>query len=165
MKTAGRCLAKGGFFCIMRTMKVILLRDIARLGQRGEVKEVAEGYAMNVLIKKGDAVHATPGELAKWKSRQDAKQHQKELATNTFTQLIDTLRKQEIVITGKKADQKGQLFASIKETDIAEAIYTTAEMSVDPKQILIAAPIKSLGAHTVTLKQGEKKEMITIQVR
>jgi large subunit ribosomal protein L9 len=146
-------------------MKVILLRDIARLGQRGEVKEVAEGYAMNVLIKKGDAVQATPGELAKWKSKQDAKQHQKELATNTFTQLVDALRKQEVVITGKKADQKGQLFASIKETDIAEAIYATAKMSVDPKQIILAHPIKSLGTHEVSIKQGEKKERITIEVK
>ncbi|MEZ0209256.1 MAG: 50S ribosomal protein L9, partial [Candidatus Paceibacterota bacterium] len=110
-------------------MKVILLRDIARLGQRGEVKEVAEGYAMNVLIKKGDALHATPGELAKWKSQQEAKLHKKELATSTFAQLVDAIRKNKVIITGKKADQKGQLFASIKETDIASAIYETAKMS------------------------------------
>lgn len=146
-------------------MKVILLRDIARLGHRGEVKEVAEGYAMNVLIKKGDALHATPAELAKWKAKEDSKQHQREVATNTFAQLIDSLRKQDVVITGKKADQKGQLFASIKEGDIADAIYALTKMSVDPKQILITAPIKSLGSHTITLKQGEKKESISIQVK
>src|SRR4051812_41998631 len=101
-------------------MKVILLRDMARLGKRGEVKEVAEGYAMNVLIKKGDALLATPSELARWKSKQGAKEHKKELASSTFAQLIDALQKTPIVITGKKADQKGQLFASIKEGDIAD---------------------------------------------
>ena len=69
-------------------MKVILLRDIARLGQRGEIKEVAEGYAINVLIKKGDALMATPAELAKWKQKEEAKIHKKELAINTFTQLV-----------------------------------------------------------------------------
>jgi large subunit ribosomal protein L9 len=146
-------------------MKVILLRDIAGQGKRGEVKDVAEGYAMNVLIKKGDAVQATSGELAKWKSKQDAKLHQKELATNTFAQLIDTLRKNSLVITGKKADQKGQLFASIKESDIADAIYATAKMSVDPKQIILDSPIKSLGRHEVILKQGEKKEAISVEVK
>jgi large subunit ribosomal protein L9 len=146
-------------------MKVILLRDIARLGQRGEVKEVAEGYAMNVLIKKGDALYATPGELAKWKSQQDAKLHKKEIATSTFAQLIDTLRKSNIVITGKKADQKGQLFASIKEVDVAHAIYEVAKISVDPKQIIIASPIKSLGKYEVSIKQGEKKERITIEIK
>jgi large subunit ribosomal protein L9 len=158
-------LVKGGFFCIMPHMKVILLRDIARLGQRGEVKEVAEGYAMNVLIKKGDAIHATAGELAKWKSQAEAKVHKKEVATSTFIQLVQTLRAQEVVITGKKADQKGQLFASIKESDIVDAIYAAAKISVDTKQILIPHPIKSVGRHEVTLKQGEKKETIAIEVK
>ncbi len=146
-------------------MKIILLRDMARLGKRGEVKEVAEGYAMNVLIKKGDAVQATPGELAKWKSKQDAKEHKKLVATNTFAQLIDTLHKNPIVITGKKADQKGQLFASIKETDIADAIYNSVKISVDPKQILLANPIKTTGEHQISLKQGEHKETITLAVK
>ncbi len=146
-------------------MKIILLRDIARLGQRGEVKEVAEGYAMNVLIKKGDALHATPAELAKWKSQQEAKLHKKEMATSTFAQLIDTLRKSQILITGKKADQKGQLFASIKEADIARAIYEVAKISVDPKQIIIPSPIKSLGEYEVSIKQGDKKEKIIIEVK
>jgi large subunit ribosomal protein L9 len=146
-------------------MKVILQRDIARLGQRGEVKEVADGYAINVLIKKGDAIHATPAELTKWKQKQDSKAHKKELAVSTFAQLVDVVRRNGIVITGKKADQKGQLFASIKETDIADAIYASAKMSVDPKQILISTPIKSIGKHEVTLKQAEKKEGITVEVR
>lgn len=146
-------------------MKVILQRDIARLGQRGEVKEVAEGYAINVLIKKGDAIQATAGELAKWKQKEDAKKHKKELATSTFAQLVDRLRKSEIIISGKKADQKGQLFASIKESDIADAIYTAVKMSVDPKQIIIKAPIKHLGTHMVNLKQGEKQESITVHVK
>ena len=149
----------------MHHMKVILLRDMANLGKRGEVKEVAEGYAMNVLIKKGDAVHATPAVLSQWKAKEGAKLHKKEIATNTFAQLIDSLRKNEIVLSNKKADQKGQLFASIKEIDIADAIYATTKMSVDPKQILLSSPIKSLGTYDVELKQGERKEKITIQVK
>lgn len=156
---------QGGFFCIIKPMKIILLRDIARLGHRGEVKEVAEGYAMNVLIKKGDAIHATPSELAKWKSKEESKLHKKELATSIFAQLINTLRQSEIIITGKKADSKGQLFASIKEGDIAEAIYTVAKISVDPKQISIAHPIKSLGSYTVSIKQGDKREAVQICVK
>jgi large subunit ribosomal protein L9 len=146
-------------------MKVILLRDIARLGQRGEVKEVAEGYAMNVLIKKGDAIHATPAELAKWKSKEDSKLHKKELATSTFAALIDTLRKSEITITGKKSDQKGQLFASIKEADIVSAIYDVAKISVDPRQIIISRAIKSLGTYTISIKQGGREEPFSISVK
>lgn len=146
-------------------MKIILLRDIARMGQRGEVKEIADGYAMNVLIKKGDAVQATPGELAKWKAKEDSTKRKKELATSTFLQLTEKLRTEKLIIIGKKADTKGQLFAQIKDVDIADAIFKATACSVDPKQITIPAPIKSLGVHTVELKQGAQKEKVTLEVK
>lgn len=148
----------------MVAMKVILLKDIAKLGKRGEVKDVAEGYAMNVLIKKGDALQATPGELAKWKAKEDAKTHKKELATSIFAVLVDTLRRTTLTIANKKHDGKGQLFASVKEADIADAIFTITHLSVDPKQIHISTPIKSIGKHFFEIKQGEKKETITLLV-
>ncbi len=146
-------------------MKVILLQDIARLGKRGEVKDVAEGYAINVLIAKKQALLATAGELAKWKQKEDSKKHKKELETSIFAQLVDKLRQDKIVITGKKADAKGQLFAQIKEVDIVDAIFNLAHVSIDAKQIIIATPIKSLGDHTVELKQGNSKEKISIEVK
>ncbi len=146
-------------------MKVILLKDTAKLGKRGEVKEVADGYAINVLIKKGDALMATPSELAKWKAKEDSKQHKKELATNTFVQLVDKLAKEPIVITGKKADAKGQLFAQVKDVDIADAIFTATQFSIDPKQILIVTPIKSLGQHIIELKQGDQKAKISVVIK
>ena len=145
-------------------MKIILLKDIAKLGKRGEIKDVAEGYGMNVLVKKGDALLATVAELAKWKSKEDAKLHKKELATSTFAVLVDLLKKTPPRIFGKKHDSKGQLFASVKEADIADAIFLTVKLSVDPKQIIIPTPIKSVGTHTCLLKQGEKKESITLFV-
>lgn len=146
-------------------MKIILERDIARIGKRGEVKEVADGYAINVLIRKGDAIQATPAELAKWKQREQAKINKKELAYSAFARLVDSLRNHKIVVTGKKTDQKGQLFASIKETDIADAIYAAVNMSVDPKQVILTSPIKSLGTYQVTLKQGEKEEAFQVEIR
>lgn len=146
-------------------MKVILLQDIAKLGKRGDVKEVADGYAINVLIKKGMALQGTQTELLKWKQKEESKLHKKELQTNIFVQLVDKLRHEKIVITGKKADTKGQLFASIHEGDIVEAIFSVAHVSVDPKQISIPTHIKSLGLHTIEIKQGAQKEKITIEVQ
>jgi len=146
-------------------MKVILLKDTAKLGKRGEVKEVADGYAINVLIKKGDALMATPSELAKWKSKEESKLHKKEVATNAFAALVDKLHKEPVTISGKKHDEKGQLFAQIKDTDIADAIFAGTALSVDPKQVMLMSPIKSLGSHTFILKQGEKKETVTLLVK
>lgn len=146
-------------------MKVILLKDMAKLGKRGDVKEVTDSYAVNVLIKKGDALQATPTELAKWKQKYEAKQHKKDKASSLFLQLIDQLKKETVVITSKKADQKGQLFAQVKEADIADAIFTLTKLSVDPKQIHIPTPIKSIGVHHIELKQGADRQSITIEVR
>lgn len=145
-------------------MKVILLKDISKIGKRGEVKEVADGYAINVLIKKEMALMATPSELSKWKAKEDAKIHKKEVATNTFAALIQSLRNTSLVISGKKHDGKGQLFASVKDVDIVDAIFAAVQLSVDPKQIIIASPIKSLGKHLFDLKQGDKKETVELEV-
>lgn len=146
-------------------MKVILLKDITKLGKRGEVKEVADGYAINVLIKKEMVLQATPNELMKWKQKADSQNHKKELATNTFVQLIDKIRHDKIVITGKKSDAKGQLFASIHETDIADAIFKATNFSIDPKQIILSSHVKTVGMHTVEIKQGTQKEKISIEVK
>ncbi len=146
-------------------MKIILLKDTANLGKRGEVKDVPEVYAINVLIKKGNALQATPAELLKWKQKAESQKYKKEIQTNTFAQLVDTLRKEKICITGKKHDGKGQLFAQIKEVDIADAIFKITSFSIDPKQIMIPSHIKSLGIFPIELKQGTQKENIMIEVK
>lgn len=145
-------------------MKVILLKDISKLGKRGEVKEVADGFAINVLIKKGDALQATSSELAKWKAKEDAKVHKKEVESNAFVALTDKLRNQELVISNKKYDEKGQLFAQVKEVDIVDAIFTATKISIDPKQVSIASHIKTKGSHIFTLKQGDRQAQFTVIV-
>lgn len=145
-------------------MKVILMKDVSKLGQRGTVVEVADGYAINVLIKKGLAVLGTPGEIMKWKQKEESTKHKKEVQTNTFLQLIDKINNTKIEITGKKHDGKGQLFASIHESDIADAIYKATNLSIDPKQVIIDGHIKSLGEYKVKIKQGGQVEEIKIVV-
>lgn len=145
-------------------MKVILMKDTAKLGKRGEVKEVSDAYGINVLIKKGDAVLATPGELAKWKSLEESKLRKKETTLNTFYALVDALRSAKLQIKGKKRDDKGQLFANIRDTDIADAIFESVKLSVDPKQILLPKPIKSVGTHVAQIKQGDKVAEITVDI-
>lgn len=155
----------GLVFGYTRSMKVILQRDIARLGKRGEVKDVAEGYAINVLIKKGDALLATPGEISKWKNKETQAKFKKDTAAASFASLITVLKKEPVVIAGKKADTKGQLFASIKEMDIVDAIFARTKISLDPKQIKLANPIKSIGKHDINLKQGETIETIAVHIQ
>ncbi len=145
-------------------MKVILLKDMAKLGKRGEVKEVSDAYGINVLIKKGNGVLATPAELAKWKALEESKIRKKETTLNTFYALVEALHSVRIEIKGKKRDEKGQLFAAIRDTDIADAIFEAVKLSVDPKQIAFIKPIKSVGTHIAQIKQGEKVSDITVEV-
>ena len=121
------------------------------------MKDVADGFAINVLIAKKQALQATPSELAKWKQKEDSKKHKKDMETNLFTQLIDKLRYNQINISGKKMDSKSQLFAQIKDVDIVEAIFKATHISIDTKQVIIPTPIKSKGSHTIELKQGNSK--------
>lgn len=145
-------------------MKVILLKDTAKLGKRGEVKEVSDAYGINVLIKKGNGVLATPGELAKWKALEESKLRKKETTLNTFYALVDALRSAKVEITGMKRDDKGQLFATVRDTDITDAIFESVKLSVDPKQIVFPKPIKSVGAHVAQIKQGDKVADINVAV-
>lgn len=145
-------------------MKVILMKDVSKLGQRGSVVEVADSYAINVLIKKGLAVLGTPGEIMKWKQKEESTKHKKEVQVNTFLQLIDKINNTKIEITGKKHDGKGQLFASIHASDVTDAIYKATNLSIDPKQVIIDGHIKSLGEYKVKIKQGGQVEEIKIVV-
>lgn len=146
-------------------MKIILIKDTAKLGQRGSVIEVADSYAMNVLIPKGNAIQGTPSALAKWKQNEESKKIKKELETNTFAQVVHKLRNEKIEIVGKKSDAKGQLFAAVHESDIADAIYKVTNFSLSPKQIIIEKQIKSLGEHKVVLESSGVKEEIKIEIK
>jgi large subunit ribosomal protein L9 len=146
-------------------MKVILLKDISKLGKRGEVKDVSDAYGINVLIKKGDALLATSSELSKWNMKENAKEHKKALATSLFARAINMLQKEHLIITGKKYDNKGQLFAAIREGDITDAIFEAIAISIDPKQITISTPIKSIGIHLYNLSEGKDTKSLKIEIK
>lgn len=147
-----------------KAMKIILIKDVARLGQRGSIIDVADSFALNVLIPKGQATIGTNAELAKWKQKEDSKKFKKDLETNTFSQLINKIRNEKIIITDKK-HEGGNLFAQIKESDIANAIYKTTKLSIDPKQIIIEKIIKTTGNHKVIIKQGDQSEKVEIEIK
>lgn len=142
-------------------MKVILLQDIAKLGYRGEVKEVADGFATNVLIRKKQAVQVTPSELAKWKQLQDKKQYEKDLAESSFARLAEELKSTKLVIENIKHDNN-HLFAAIGKDAIVDAIFKATKLSINPQQIVFTSPLKTIGEHTFTLVQGEKKATVAI---
>lgn len=134
-------------------MKVILLQDVKGQGKKGELVEVNEGYARNFLIKKGLAEVATASKIndlnqkkasADFHRAEEIKATQalaKELNGKTFTVKI-------------KAGQGGKVFGSVTGANISDALQT-AGYSVDKKKVVLAQPIKNVGAYEVDLKLME----------
>ena len=144
-------------------MKVILLTDIPKIGNRYDVKEFKDGYAINVLISKGLAEMATPHALAKLASKKteiDKKRLEEEKA---FESLIATIDNTSVTILAK-ANEKGHLFKSISAYDIVNAIKDSSGVIVDENSIIITGHIKEIGSHKVTIKKGNREGKCEILV-
>ncbi len=135
-------------------MKVILITDIPKVGNKYDVKEFKEGYAQNVLLAKGLAILATPGELAKLEDRKKKMLKIKEEEMKAFNDLIATVGNKTIVIKAK-ANDKGHLFKAVGPHDVAQALKETALFEIDEKSIIMDH-IKTLGTYKITIKKGDK---------
>lgn len=136
-------------------MKIILLTDIPKIGNKYDVKDFKEGYAQNVFLSKGLAVMATPAELAKLEDRRKQIEKKKSEDLELFYSLISSVGDKVITIKAK-ANEKGHLFKAVGPRDVVTAIKEITGVEIDEKS-LIMDHIKSIGAHTISIKKGDKK--------
>jgi large subunit ribosomal protein L9 len=134
-------------------MKVILLADIPKVGNRYDVKDFKQGYAENVLLSKGLAELATPQALARLESRKAQIYKKKEEEIKIFNELISSVNNKKITIKAK-ANEKGHLFKAVSQKDIVEAIQDISGIEVKENSIVMDH-IKELGSHTVKIKKGD----------
>lgn len=132
-------------------MKVILKQDVKPHGKKGDVVEVSDSYGKNVLIKKGQALEATP------KNLNDLKLQQKNKAKVDKENLEEAIRKSKLmedwlVETKVKAGVEGKVFGSVSSKEIANAIRAQYKEEIDKKKIVLDEPIKSLGTHEVKVR-------------
>ncbi len=132
-------------------MKVILLKDVPKIGQRGEIKEVSTGYATNFLIKQGLAQPATKEAQAKLASEHRDKTAKQRKLTEQAQRNKTELEKRIFTVKVKTGD-KGQLFGGVHEKDIAASIYQKTKIQLDKSQINAHHGIKQLGEHTISIK-------------
>lgn len=130
-------------------MKVLLLKDVYKLGHAGDVKKVADGYGRNYLIPYGFATLATPGAI---KAAGDIKKKADKLRAELTSEMEGIAKKIEgIVLTfSSKAGETGKLYGSITSQMIAEALSEKAGTEIDRKLITVE-PIRTLGEHPVTV--------------
>lgn len=136
-------------------MKVILLTDVPKVGNKYDIKDLKEGYAQNVLISKGLAVLATKNELAKLEDRKRQIEKKKNEEMQSFLELINSVNNKTITIKAK-ANEKGNLFKAIGPHDVSLAIKEITQIDLD-ESLIVMDHIKSLGVHTISIKKGDKR--------
>lgn len=131
-------------------MKVILLKDVKKLGKTGQVVEVADGYARNYILPRGLGKEATEGSLADLQHKKKIAEKKKQQEVQNAQNLKDKLEKDGIEIK-VKAGEGGRLFGSVTSTDIANALKKNG-YKVDKRKIDLKDNIKELGTHQVSVK-------------
>lgn len=131
-------------------MKVILLVDVKGQGKKGDVIEVSDGYARNVLIKKNQGLEATPKNLNDLKLK---KAHQAKIDAENLAECQEMKKKMEswTIETKVKSGEGGKIFGSVSSKEIATAAEAQYGVSVDKKKIVLDEPIKSLGNHEIKI--------------
>lgn len=132
-------------------MKVIFLKDVKGSGKKGEIKNVADGYARNMLLPKDLAVEATPENLNKLQGQQASAQHKVDVDIQNAKATAEKLKDQKVIITAK-AGSNGKLFGSVTAGNVAEAIEKQFGVKIDKKKIVLSTDIKSFGSYTANIK-------------
>jgi large subunit ribosomal protein L9 len=145
-------------------MQVILLKDVEKLGLRGDVVDVARGYARNYLLPRKLAENATPARVAEL-DRVDAARAKHEARNAEQAQEIAELLGKTVLRFEVKAGPTGSLFGSVTPSDIADEIWRTRKVRVDRRKIAID-PLKRIGRFTVPIElfQDVQVEVKTLVV-
>ena len=144
-------------------MKVILLKDVSKVGQHGTIQEVADVFALNFLIARGLAVQATADKVAAFAAQEKREGEARAKADEALAKAIQSLEGARIEITAR-ATEKGGLFKSITAADIVKAIHAQRKVEVPLEAIALEKPVKQTGEHTMQIASGEAKAEIVLAI-
>jgi large subunit ribosomal protein L9 len=130
-------------------MEVILLERVAKLGQMGEVVRVRDGFARNFLLKRGKALRATADNRAKFDGMKAELEARNLEAKTEAAKVAEKVNGRNVVIL-RQASESGQLFGSVNVRDIIAA-FQNDSVSIDRSQVMLDAPIKTIGKHQIAI--------------
>ncbi len=144
-------------------MKIILLQDVKKVGQKGSIVEVADGYAQNVLIPKKLALPATGANLKQAEKRESQTAEKKAMDESLAQKALADIDGKTVVIKAR-ANDSGGLFESVREKQVAEAIQTFLNVPIPESVIDIGDPIKKLGSYEVRVRTHGASATVYLQV-
>lgn len=131
-------------------MKVILIQDVKAQGKKGDVIDVSDGYARNYLFKNNLAIEATSVNLNSLKRSKEAADHRKSVEKAEAQELAKRISGMTVTIK-LKVSETGKIFGALNTQAIADALSKEG-IDIDKKKIVLPEPIKTVGAHEVTVK-------------
>lgn len=131
-------------------MKVILLKDVKGTGKSGEIKEVADGYARNFLLKNNLAKIADKTQVLNSQTQKQAHDYHKEQERQQALALKEKIQNITLNLTVKLGDN-GKIFGSVTSKEIAIA-FEKAGFDIDKRKIVLSEPIKTCGNYKITVK-------------
>lgn len=144
-------------------MEVILLRDVESIGQKGEVANVADGYARNFLLPRKLAQEATAGRVAAVRRVLDAKADRERREDEQAEATRDLLNKTVLSIPAA-VGTGDRLFGSITNQDVADAIFAARKIRIDKRKVLLEDPIKTVGTYMVQVEVHQSVEPAEVKV-
>lgn len=144
-------------------MKVILLSDVSKLGSKGDLIDVAEGYGRNFLVPRKMAEEATREKLEEWQQRQKARENRARREEQESLANRDHLQGKQVILKAT-AGEKGKLFGSVTVAQIAEQLNSRFGVKIDKKEIKLSTQIKEVGSYpfSVRLHPGVEAEMTVL---
>lgn len=135
-------------------IQVVLTKAVPKLGRRGEVKKVKDGYFRNFLYPRSMAVVATPGRLKEAEGRMAKMSMEMDQIRAKMKDVLAKLEASTLVFQ-KKATAAGKLYASISAKQVSEALETQLQLSLPPSAVVLDEPLKTVGMSTITLKLAD----------
>lgn len=145
-------------------MRVILLKDVAKLGKKDEVKEIKQGYALNFLIPQKLARAATDVDIKALEKRLEEKKIHEKISEELIYETIKSLDG-KIVEIAEKANDNGHLFSKVHKNEIVDAIKNSTGLLIEEDWIILYDEIKEIGERELIIKSGKFKATVIISVK
>ena len=143
-------------------MKVVLLRDVAKIGRRGEVAEVPDGYALNKLIPSQSAVMATPANIKRLSVAKERKEHNVEVIQDRLAEVVKNFSATPLIVK-VKANEQGHLFQAVSASLISSEAKTLG-INLQEEYLVFKSPIKTIGENEVIVRVAGNDHTLAINV-
>jgi large subunit ribosomal protein L9 len=144
-------------------MRIILLKDTPKVGRKYDVKDVADGYALNMLIPRGFAVAATASAVKNIETMKANDATDKRIQEELLAKNLETIKNLTLTIS-EKANDKGHLFAGITKERLVAEIAKATRLNIGPELVKLDKPLKESGEHRVNIEALGKKAEFTVKI-